>query len=183
MASTTRPHRRTSGRTGSPGSKRRGNWLHENGLEILETLMQKAPFGLMLFDKQGDCIFTNPEFTRLTGYSRREATSGRRWLLRAFPDPLLRQGFLSLLGTTDPREPSIDRDWPVCCSDGGRKQIRLRRTMLKDGRSVILLSDITQLVESEDGRKIAQNRFLSGIEFLPDATFVIDRNKKSSGME
>jgi len=51
-----------------------------------ETLVEYAPFGLMLVNRDGKILYVNPKFTELFGYSLKDIPDGRTFLKYAYPD-------------------------------------------------------------------------------------------------
>src|SRR5512137_2933867 len=56
----------------------------------LQTLLEQAPFGMLLVDSSGDYTYMNPRFRELFGYTLNDAPNGRTWLKKAYPDPSYR---------------------------------------------------------------------------------------------
>jgi PAS domain S-box-containing protein len=111
--------------------------------ETFYSVLQEAPNGVALIDKDGKYLFINAEFNDITGYTLQDIPIGREWFRKAFPDPEYRR---QVIGTwkTDMARKKFDRTFSVVCKDGKVKEIEFKGAVLEDERSVIMLSDITE---------------------------------------
>ena len=66
----------------------------------------------------------------------------------------------------------------VICGDGKVKDVLLSAGMLPDGKIACSVADITDRIEAAKAVERERQELLDIIEFLPDATFVIDREKR-----
>ncbi|HMK15375.1 MAG TPA: PAS domain-containing protein, partial [Methanomicrobiales archaeon] len=64
------------------------------------------------------------------------------------------------------------------CADGKVRDVLISAGMLPDGKIACTVADITGRIEAEQAVRRERQELLDIIEFLPDATFVIDREKK-----
>ena len=60
-----------------------------------QTLSEKAPFGLVVIDKEGRFEYINPKFRELFGYDLSDVPDGRTWFRKAYPDPAYRNRVIS----------------------------------------------------------------------------------------
>lgn len=145
--------------------------------EVLQTLLEKTPFGLLVLDRHGKWLYSNPQLASITGYGPERPGSSRQWIRQAFPNTLLRHQFLDTWRRRDTTA-TVDRHYRIRCKDGSTKGIRLWHNSSEDGSRRTLLFDIATSAECDNGQKVAHDRLLASIECLPDATFVIDNEKK-----
>ena len=66
----------------------------------------------------------------------------------------------------------------VRCSDGRTRDALISAGMLPDGKIACTVADITDRIEAARAVERERQELLDIIEFLPDATFVIDREKR-----
>ncbi|MDD1663681.1 MAG: PAS domain S-box protein, partial [Methanomicrobiales archaeon] len=66
----------------------------------------------------------------------------------------------------------------VLCRDGKIKDVLISAGVLPDGKIACSVADITDRIEAAKAIERERQQLLDIIEFLPDATFVIDREKK-----
>jgi PAS domain S-box-containing protein len=94
----------------------------------LQDIVEYAPIGLVLIDKDGNFRQTNPKFKELFGYDSREVSNGRDWFRRAFPDPVYRhQVISSWIGDSENSQPGEKRPrtYSAICKNGTKKIIKI----------------------------------------------------------
>lgn len=145
------------------------------------SLAQYSPIGMALIDKEGIFSYFNPKFKELFGYDLNEISCGGDWFRRAYPDPTYRHEVISSwindskdLGPGEKRP----RIFKVTCKDRTEKIIKFVAVKLEDGGDLLTCEDITESKRSEEALKAAHDQLFATIDFLPDATFVIDRDRK-----
>jgi PAS domain S-box-containing protein len=144
-------------------------------------LAENAPFGMILIDAEDNFSYINPKFKDLFGYDEKDIPNGREWFRRAYSDPAYRRDVISawcndLLGSSiGEKRPRI---FTVGCKDGGDKIVKFVAVSLENGENLLTCEDITEPKRAEDELKAAHEQLSAIIDFLPDATFVIDRDKK-----
>ncbi len=109
-------------------------------------------------------------------------------LLSCAPDQLQRSNFAALWqdpGTMDAFRKMIAEgksvsglEGRIACSDGKVKDVLISAGVLPDGNVACSVADITDRIEAAKAVERERQELLDIIEFLPDATFVIDREKK-----
>jgi PAS domain S-box-containing protein len=157
--------------------------IDEQSLERrkFQMLAKHAPIGMVLIDGEDNFEYINPKFIELFGWDPEELPCGKVWLRKAFPDPAYRHEAIRLwiedstmmgLGEKSPRS------FRVLCKDGSEKVIRFILTKLDNQKSLLTCEDITDRRRAAEDLRSANQKLLDIIEFLPDATFVIDKDKK-----
>ncbi len=143
-----------------------------------ETLTEGSPFGMALFDEQGTYKYINPKFKEIFGYDLNDIPDRKAWFDRAYPDPAYRRGVLDFwdydLANPVPGEKKA-RLSRVTCKDGKEKIISFTPVRLLTGEFLIASEDITRRRHAEQELKAANRQLMDIIEFLPDATLVIDQ--------
>lgn len=129
--------------------RKRAQELLDRERETFYSILQKAPYGLVLADTEGKFTYINPEFTRITGYTLQDVPTGRDWMHAAYPDPSYRRQVREAW-KEDVARKGIDRIFRVACKKGRVKHIQFRSTLLDDGRILITLYDITEQKRAED---------------------------------
>ena len=105
------------------------------------SVLQKAPYGVLLIDQDEHCLYANQEFTKITGYTLEDIPTISDWFERAYPDPDYRQEVVECwIGDTAQR---TSRVFEVTCTGGDTKEVEFRPTLLDDGRAILVLSDVT----------------------------------------
>ncbi len=154
--------------------------LHKD-CERFRSLAEYSPNGLALIDKDGNFCYINPKFKELFGYNLKEIPSGKEWFRRAYPDSAYRHEVISAwindskdLGPGEKRP----RIFTVTCKDRTEKIIKFAAVKLEDGGDLLTCEDITESKQAETALKAAHDQLFATIDFLPDATFVIDRDRR-----
>ncbi|MGD1996829.1 MAG: GAF domain-containing protein, partial [Anaerolineae bacterium] len=154
--------------------------LLERERETFFSILQKAPYGVLLIDKDERCLYVNTEFTKITGYVLEDVPNMSVWFQKAYPDPDYRQKVIDTWqGDTAQR---ISRVFNVTCKDGEvDKEVEFRPTLLDDGRAILVLSDITERKqrEAERGRLLAAlkrrtTQLLTAAEVSRPASMILD---------
>jgi len=124
-----------------------------------QSLIQNAPFGMVLIDENGKFTYANPRFTEIFGYDLKDVPDGKRWFALAYPDLEYRNQAVSAwiedLKAYVPGE-KRPRIFDVTCKDGSRKIIHFVPVSLKTGENLVSFEDITGRVVLEDQLRQAQ---------------------------
>jgi diguanylate cyclase (GGDEF)-like protein/PAS domain S-box-containing protein len=139
--------------------------------ENFYSILQEAPNGVALIDKDGRYLYINSEFTNITGYTLEDVPTVKDWFHKAYPNAQLRHEFVELW-EKDRAHKAFDRAFSVVCKDGAVKEIEFKGTMLEDGRYIITLSDITARVQTEDELRESEMRYKTLFDSAADAIFV-----------
>jgi PAS domain S-box-containing protein len=126
--------------------------------ETFYTVLQQAPVGAALIDEEGTYLFINAQFSAITGYTLKDIPTGREWFLKAFPDSEYRGQAIDTWKAHVART-RFDRTFKVVCKGGTVKEIEFKGAVLEDGRSIVMLSDITERKQTEE--TIRRSRELS----------------------
>jgi PAS domain S-box-containing protein len=110
--------------------------------DLLNSLLQNLPLGVAVWDKEGNNIHLNAQFTEITGYSRDELPRIQSWSENAYPDPQYRQYVRKHWANLDKRTKIAE--YRVTCRDGTEKEIAFRATFLPDSRIINTLIDVTE---------------------------------------
>jgi PAS domain S-box-containing protein len=158
------------------------------GLEELEdrsrnitSIIENAPLAIAIIEKDGTFSSINPKFIEIFGYDPEEISCGREWFKRAFPDPDYRNAAISTW-IKDKNEIGAGakrcRTFTVTCKDGTRKTIRFAAIQQENGANQLICEEAKTSFGSDEVANLTRRQLMDIIDFLPDATFVIDKNRK-----
>lgn len=147
-------------------------------------VLEKAPYGAVLIDRNGKYLYVNPQFTVITGYTVDDIPTRWEWLEKAYPDPDYRT-MVREVWETDSAIGKESRIFKVTCKNGDVKQIEFRPTFLDDGRAAMILYDITEQMRAEQELKYSKEALRTILDSVYDGIFlheldgkVIDVNNK-----
>ena len=72
----------------------------------------------------------------------------------------------------------VTKERNILRKDGSLLPVEISTWMQPEGNLLVIIRDITERVQTELARRAMQQQLLNIIEFLPDATFVIDQDKR-----
>jgi PAS domain S-box-containing protein len=146
-----------------------------------QILTENSPFGMALIGKDGTFRYINPKFQELFGYDQSEIRYGRDWFRKAYPDTAYRHKVIEAW-IADARSlcsgEKRPRSFSVRCKNGEVKVVRFILVKLNGEESLITCEDISERKQFLNELRIAHQQLQDIIEFLPDSTFVIDKDKK-----
>ena len=118
-----------------------------------QTLLENAPFGMVMIDKDGTFKYVNAKFIELFGYDLNDVPNGKEWFSKAYPDPTYRHHVISTwmndLRIFEPGE-KIPRIFTGTCKDGTEKIIRFITVQLETGENLMSAEDISLLRRAEE---------------------------------
>ena len=129
--------------------RKRVEELLQRERETFFSILQKAPYGLILMEKGGTYIYVNPEFTRMTGYTLEDAPTGKEWFYKAYPDPEYRRQ-VRRAWLEDISGRGLARVFSVVRKDGQVRELEFRPpTVLDEERLIVTLSDVSARKRAE----------------------------------
>jgi len=142
-----------------------------------ETLTEEAPFGMAMFDKDGNLKYINHRFKEIFGYDLSDIPNREEWFRLAYHDPEYRHMVLAawnrVLKSTRPgkRKSSV---FNVTCKDGKEKIIRFKPVKLLTGECMMTYEDITL------GKQVEEEllRINKAVESSGNAIWMTDKKGK-----
>ncbi|MDS4041858.1 MAG: PAS domain S-box protein [Candidatus Competibacter sp.] len=110
-------------------------------------LIEASPVAIGVSDAQGNIEYLNPRFTEQFGYRREDIPILKKWFLRAYPDPIYRQGILERwnAGMENARRNGTDialTDMDIVHRDGSVRVVNVVGTLIGD-KILAIFNDIT----------------------------------------
>lgn len=111
------------------------------------TLIENAPFGLILIDKYGNFVYVNPKFKELFGYDINDIPNIETWFMLAFPEPEVRkkliQSWFEELSHATPGQKS-EGVFNIIAKDKKEKIVDFTALKLHTGEQIVSCLDITK---------------------------------------
>lgn len=121
--------------------------------ERFRTLVNNAPFGMVLIGKDKDFLLINPIFRELFGYGKTNVPNGREWFRKAFPDPEYRSKVIATWIADEKNAQQGEarpRIFTVTCKNGEKKAISFIPVELTDGDQLVTMVDMTREMRLEN---------------------------------
>lgn len=107
------------------------------------SIIDRAPFGVMLFDNEYKIKYLNKTFTKIFAYEMADVPNGKTWLSLAYPDPQYKHEVISSW-IREAEKDFLDRKEPwvytVLCKDNSTKRINFIPVKLETG-DILLFSE------------------------------------------
>ena len=119
-----------------------------------QTLLEYAPLGIVMIDKDNTWQYINPKFKEIFGYNLNDVRNGKQWFRLAYPDHDYRRKVISASIEKEDNAKAggefIPVDFKVHCKDGTEKTILFKRVLLHTGDHLLTCEDITELKRAEE---------------------------------
>jgi len=142
--------------------------------ELYQLFFEESLDGMLAADSQGQLIVVNRRVIELTGYSREELLGMAMADIINPEDPAKSSGSMSDLQMKG----NVTKDFKILRKDRKLLPVEITTRPQPDGNLLVILRDITEGEKSRLASQKFEQQLLSIIEFLPDATFVIDQDKR-----
>jgi two-component system cell cycle sensor histidine kinase/response regulator CckA len=133
-----------------------------NEKEKFLTVLENAPFGIVLIGKNGHFLYINPKYREIFGYDSVDIPDGKTWFRKAYPDNAYRHDVISTWlcdlnnAFVGERQPVV---FSVTCKDGSRKMINFIPVFLSNGDSLMVCEDITERRRAEEELRLAEEKY------------------------
>jgi len=146
---------------------------------LYRALFEGTGTAMVIIEEDTTISHVNSEFEAFTGLTKEEVEGRRSWLEFAPPVELNRLTEYHDLRRVKPDAAPRRYELQLRDREGRLRDIYLTVAMIPGTtKSVCSMLDITERKRAEEGHRESQRRLADIINFLPDATFVIDRDGK-----
>jgi PAS domain S-box-containing protein len=133
----------------------------------------------MIIEEDTIISLVNTEFEKLSGYTKKEIEGKRSWTEFVVKDDLPKMQGYHRLRRIDPVTAPRNYEFRFINKAGDIRNTFMTIAMIPGTtKSIASLLDITDLKQVEGALRESEQRLSDIIDFLPDATFVIDLNGK-----
>lgn len=153
-------------------------------LHFHNEMLDTAAIWIDMFDDHGNTTFWNLAAERISGYTREEVLGNARIWEWLYPDRSYRSEMIETVKAMLVKNKRLENyETVVRCKDGQERIIRWHTNNFVDTSGKILGGigigdDVTERKMAEEALKNSERRLAEIIDFLPDATFVIDIDGK-----
>jgi len=128
--------------------------LKETEIELRESeekfrsLVESAPFGLLIVDSDRKIGYFNSQFKTIFGYSRKELPDIERWFKKAYPDKSYRKKVKSIWNNAinQPNQNSPEPyQFNIISKTGESKIVKVKFVSLKEKSCMVTYEDITEI--------------------------------------
>lgn len=127
------------------------------------TLVEIAPFGIVVITSRWEIDYLNPKFTEIFGYTINDIRDLYVWFILAFPDECYRNQVIRMWEKSCHDGNTFSNVVTAVCRDGKTRSICFKSVHLLDGKHFLTCEDITQQAEAEralmESRTKYQNLF------------------------
>ncbi|MCD4722023.1 MAG: PAS domain S-box protein [Desulfobacula sp.] len=145
--------------------------------ERLSTIFESNPHGMAMVDNNGQYLYINSCFTKITGYTLKDIPSRKEWFEKVYPDEEDRKR-IARISEKDNIKKNLDenREFSIRCKNGQSKNIEFRTTYLKD-QIIYVLTDVTQHMKAKEALRESEERLKVIFAANPDPVVVYDVNR------
>ena len=145
--------------------------------DLFHSLVQGAPFGIIVSNPEGGVEYLNSAFTGILGYTIEDIPDTSVWWPLAYPDPdyrleVMAQWQEAVLGQTEHHP--VERTFTVQHRDGRSRQIRFIAAPLLSRRILVTLEDITELKHAEENLRASEAKLFTILENVDACIYLKD---------
>ena len=148
------------------------------------TLIEQAPFGIVMAERDGTLTYINPRFSELFGWDLEEIPDGRTWFRKVYPDKAARKKVIAAwIEDMEERGSGENgsRTFTSTCKDGGERIVHFTAVRLGSGEVMTTCEDITDRAVAE-AKLNEQLHFLQTlIDTVPSPIFYKDTEGRYLG--
>lgn len=169
--------------------------LKETEIELRESeekfrsLVENAPFGLLIVDSNRKIGYFNPQFETIFGYTKKELPNIESWFKKAYPENAYRKKVKSIwnIAINQPNHKSPQPyQFNIISKSGDSKIVRVKFVSLKEKSCLVTYEDITEIAtaqESLEQREKELERKTTSLEEVNTALRVLLKRREEDKTE
>jgi len=145
--------------------------------ERFKSLVENAPYGILIINPDRSIAYSNPKFEEITGYLPEDLPDIDAWFRNAYPDDDLRKtvqdiwrATLKRLDRTHETEP---REFGVRCKNGDVKVLRITHVIIKGRKHFVCYEDVTAKANAEKALKAREHELRLKTDNLEEANIAL----------
>ncbi|BBO78824.1 hypothetical protein DSCW_62410 [Desulfosarcina widdelii] len=145
--------------------------------ERFKSLVENAPYGMLIINPDRSIAYSNPKFEEITGYLPEDLPDIDAWFRNAYPDTDLRktvrdvwQAALKRMDRTHETEP---REFGVRCKNGDVKILRITHVIIKGRKHFVCYEDVTAKANAEKALKAREQELRMKTDNLEEANIAL----------
>jgi PAS domain S-box-containing protein len=135
------------------------------------SLVDNAPFGMIMVDQDGNFQYFNSKFEEWFGYTLYDTPNGKTWFQKAYPDPAYRHSVVSAWKADIEKLKAgeqIKNTFEVTCKDGSIKIVDFIPVQMESGQFLVACNDITSRIKAEEALKESFEKLQKAISAIID---------------
>ncbi len=160
--------------------------------ERFKSLVENAPYGMLIINLDNSIEYFNPKFEEITGYLPEDLPDIDAWFRKAYPDDDLRKTvynfWQAILKRPDQIHETEPREFKVHCKNSDVKILRITHVKIKGQKHFVCYEDITEKANAEKSLKVREKELRVKSDNLEEANIALGvllkkREKDKEGIE